>query len=71
MASDDRTLMVPSALRCWFSERATPSVLVELGYMSHAEDEKLMVSEAWQKQVSSAMAQAVDHYFTRHPAGSR
>ena len=27
MASDDRTLTVPSAFFCWFSERATPSVM--------------------------------------------
>ncbi|MNT25381.1 hypothetical protein D3C72_1608980 [compost metagenome] len=27
MASADSTLMVPSAFFCWFSERATPSVM--------------------------------------------
>ncbi|MNS64779.1 hypothetical protein D3C72_979190 [compost metagenome] len=27
MASDDRTLIVPSAFFCWFNERATPSVM--------------------------------------------
>ena len=27
MASADRTLTVPSAFFCWFSERATPSVI--------------------------------------------
>ncbi|MEQ1710802.1 MAG: N-acetylmuramoyl-L-alanine amidase, partial [Hyphomicrobium sp.] len=52
-------------------QTGSPSVLVELGYMSNAEDEKLMKSAEWQKQVSASIAQAVEHYFSRRAVGSR
>jgi N-acetylmuramoyl-L-alanine amidase len=46
----------------------TPSVLVELGYMSHAEDEKLLSSSEWQGRVAAAIATAVDAYFGKRTA---
>ena len=49
----------------------TPSVLVELGYMSHPEDEQLLKSVAWQRRVAAAIGAAVDSYFSsarRRPA---
>jgi N-acetylmuramoyl-L-alanine amidase len=49
----------------------TPSVLVELGYMSHAEDEKLLNSPAWQRGVADAIATAVDSYFAKRTAKAR
>ena len=49
----------------------TPSVLVELGYMSHPEDEKLLNSAAWQRRVAAAIATAVDAYFAKRTAGAR
>lgn len=52
-------------------QTGSPSVLVELGYMSNDEDEKLMKSAEWQKQVSISIAQAVEHYFSRRAVGSR
>ncbi len=52
-------------------QTGSPSVLVELGYMSNDDDEKLMKSESWQKQVSTSIAQAVDQYFSRRAVGSR
>jgi N-acetylmuramoyl-L-alanine amidase len=49
----------------------TPSVLVELGYMSHPEDEKLLNSAAWQQRVAAAIGTAVDSYFTKREAKAR
>lgn len=46
----------------------TPSVLVELGYMSHKEDEKLLNSPAWQTKVADAIGSAVDSYFAKRTA---
>lgn len=36
-----------------------PSVLVEIGYLSNAEDEKLMTDPAWRTRVASRLAEAV------------
>lgn len=47
-----------------------PSVLVELGYLSHPEDEKLLKSAAWQKKVAGSITAAVDAYFAKRTAGS-
>lgn len=42
-----------------------PSVLVELGYLSNVEDEKLLSTSQWQKQVAASIASAVDAYFAK------
>ena len=42
-----------------------PSVLVELGYLSNREDEKLLQTKAFRKRVSKAILQAIDKYFAR------
>jgi N-acetylmuramoyl-L-alanine amidase len=49
----------------------TPSVLVELGYMSHKDDEKLLTSTAWQKEIAGAIGAAVDSYFAKRTARAR
>ncbi|MGZ5997932.1 MAG: N-acetylmuramoyl-L-alanine amidase [Rhizomicrobium sp.] len=45
-----------------------PSVLVELGYLSNANDADRMNSVRWRNGVAQAIAGAVDHYFS--PAGA-
>ncbi len=43
----------------------TPAVLIELGYISHAEDERQMMTAEWQRKVSSAITAAIDDYFAK------
>ena len=40
-----------------------PSALVELGYLSNQEDEKLLTSDAWRDKTADAMTRAIDDYF--------
>ena len=40
-----------------------PSVLVELGYLSNREDERILKSGAGQQNLAEAIAAAVDKYF--------
>ena len=42
-----------------------PSVLVELGYLSNREDEKMLRTKAFRKRVSKAILRAVDKFFAR------
>lgn len=46
----------------------SPAVLVELGYISNAEDEKLMGSEVWQRGIAQAVTGAVNEYFKQQVA---
>lgn len=39
-----------------------PSILLELGFMSNKDDEKLLIDPAWQKKVSGLVAKAVEEY---------
>ncbi len=40
-----------------------PAVLIELGYLSNAEDARQMKTEAWRVRVAGAIADAVDAQF--------
>jgi N-acetylmuramoyl-L-alanine amidase len=67
LSSDPRRSAAFKVLR----QADTPSVLVELGYMSHPEDEKLLNSAAWQRRVAAAIGTAVDSYFSKRTAKAR
>ncbi|MEM9279325.1 MAG: N-acetylmuramoyl-L-alanine amidase [Pseudomonadota bacterium] len=41
-----------------------PSVLLELGYLSNAQDENLMQQAEWQNDVTNAVSRAVDGFFS-------
>lgn len=49
----------------------TPSVLIELGYMSNRSDERMLRSPRFQKKVSKTVSRAIDRYFARQVAGSK
>jgi N-acetylmuramoyl-L-alanine amidase len=46
----------------------TPAVLIELGFISHAEEEKQMRSPEWQRQVATSLTTAIEDYFTKRKA---
>lgn len=46
----------------------TPSVLIELGYLSNLQDEKMMLSAEWQHRVTDQIGAAVDSYFAQRSA---
>ncbi len=48
-----------------------PSVLIELGYLSNAEDVKMLRSEAWQQKVAGTIAEAIGGHFTSLVASTR
>lgn len=52
-------------------QTGTPSVLVELGYLSNKDDEKRLKSAAWRKKVAKSLAAAVATYFDRRTAMAR
>lgn len=49
----------------------SPSVLVELGYISNIEDERIMMKPQWQAKVAAAIVRAIDEHFRRRMASRR
>ncbi|WP_346321753.1 N-acetylmuramoyl-L-alanine amidase [Emcibacter sp. SYSU 3D8] len=45
-----------------------PSVLVEMGYLSNAQDTRYLKSARGQREIAAAIAASVDGYFQRHDA---
>jgi N-acetylmuramoyl-L-alanine amidase len=45
-----------------------PSVLIELGYLSNPEDEKLLNSSEWHRKMAASITTAVDSYFAKRTA---
>ncbi|MGE0668651.1 MAG: N-acetylmuramoyl-L-alanine amidase [Sphingomonadales bacterium] len=45
-----------------------PSVLVEMGYLSNAQDTRYLKSENGRREIAKAIAASVDAYFQRHDA---
>ncbi len=44
-----------------------PSILVELGYISHPTESKRLVSSSYQKRLAKGIANGVDAYFAKNP----
>jgi N-acetylmuramoyl-L-alanine amidase len=42
-----------------------PSALIELGYLTNPNDEKLLVSPEWQAETAGSVVDAIDAYFGR------
>lgn len=42
----------------------TPAVLIELGYISNPDEEKLMLAHDWQRKIAGAITAAVNDFFT-------
>lgn len=44
-----------------------PSILIELGYITNAEDAQQLKSDKWRDKVSGSIVTAIDNYFTKLP----
>jgi N-acetylmuramoyl-L-alanine amidase len=47
-----------------------PSALVELGYVTNAEDLKMLTSDAWRSRATDSITQAIHTFFTTQLAGT-
>ena len=45
-----------------------PSVLLELGYLSHPDDEKRLTSDSWRATMADKVTAAIDGYFAKRIA---
>jgi N-acetylmuramoyl-L-alanine amidase len=47
-----------------------PSVLLELGFLSHPDDEKQLTSDTWRERVAGGVVEAIDAYFAKRVAST-
>jgi N-acetylmuramoyl-L-alanine amidase len=47
-----------------------PSAMIELGFVTNKEDEKLLLSDAWRQKAADSVVDAVANYFKTHVAGT-
>ena len=47
-----------------------PSILVETGYLTHAEEGRVLGEAAFQRNAAQAIARAIDRFFQRYPPGN-
>ena len=48
-----------------------PSVLLEIGYLSNPEEERMLRSRAFQEKIAIAVRRGIDHYFTAVQSAAR
>lgn len=46
-----------------------PAILVEVGFLSHGEEERLLTQQGFQRDVARAVSRAVQEFFRRYPPG--
>jgi N-acetylmuramoyl-L-alanine amidase len=45
----------------------TPAILLEIGYLSNRQDERLLIQPAYQRRLAAALVEAADRYFATRP----
>lgn len=62
---------VKQALFAVITNSIMPSVLVEIGFISHPEEEQILRSDDFQGDTAEALAEAVRVFFERYPPGAQ